>query len=236
MDFRMSERRRGSICEVTSPEGRTVPIEELEESPAPPVQHRPHRRHRDLSHVDMKRDGAASPTNVGTAPSFAVLSRRSTSDLTDLSEQITWETELLSSRPSSPRGGLSYLASRRSSRGSLTSEIAPLPNLSRRNYNHLQIPGNYKYTSITVPSVNPPVTFEAHHIIARVQGRRKHEEIVEKTRCEITRGWSRWSSSSSRDISGLVVKRLRTFEKAPSGLKREIRQKAQILILSQQQP
>ncbi|CAH1392709.1 unnamed protein product [Nezara viridula] len=117
----MSE-RRGSVCEVTSPEGHTTLIEEGE-----PVQP-PRRRPRDLTHLAHSKPGA-SPTDIGAPPAspvfkFPPLCRRSTSDLTTASG-LTEET-LLSRRPSSPRG-LGYLASRRASRESV---IAPL----RSNY------------------------------------------------------------------------------------------------------
>lgn len=76
---------------------------------------------------------------------------RSTSDLTECTEEDPSTVPSSLSRPSSPRGrGLAYLASRRSSRDSQFSneELAPLNfnatarGRQRRTSNFLELPGN----------------------------------------------------------------------------------------------
>lgn len=93
--------------------------------------------------------------------------RRSTSDLTDMSDEVTaggGSTSVTSlSRPSSPRrrgsmkGGLAYLASRRGSRDSLASNVSNVSNedigplnfqntargRQRRTSNFLELPGEF---------------------------------------------------------------------------------------------
>ncbi|XP_014241383.1 GTP-binding protein REM 1 [Cimex lectularius] len=162
--------RRGSVCEVTSPDGRTFPIEELEEKEIKREREmqriRPSRRRmlRDLSNLSEARNSdSLSPTHVS---SNWTLSRNSTPDLfNDLfSTPSTRETNL--SRTSSTKG-LSFLASRRSSKGS---EIAPLPNLNipKKNFNQLQIPvadhARPRVCSLPEKSFNPRLSDDLYRL------------------------------------------------------------------------
>lgn len=108
----------------------------------------------------MKSIDSSTITNEHKRSYSTMRCRKSTSDLTDLTDEMANTTMTSLSRPSSPRrkgsvkGGLAYLASRRGSRDSVASnvsneDIGPLNfqntarGRQRRTSNFLELPGNY---------------------------------------------------------------------------------------------